>query len=153
MTPAEIIQQLAEVGDAILAQNNRMTGAPIFVVERKVRTTGFDPAYADDHQIVWLDCEGYEADEEEHVKLEQHYFETLDEPEDWARTAFQDDWVPIVDSACFTKKGCEDYLRINGHNIRGETRIFANGSFRNEEFQKVRELCVAAAKLRQQGEA
>ena len=40
-------------------------------------------------------------------------------------------------TASFTRKGCEEYLRANGHNL-GRVRIFAHGSHRNEEWRTVR---------------
>lgn len=52
-------------------------------------------------------------------------------------------------TACFTQGGCEDYIRINGHN-HGEVRIYADGSFRNEEYQIVRQFLMELAKLKGQ---
>jgi uncharacterized C2H2 Zn-finger protein len=56
------------------------------------------------------------------------------------KTAFQDTWENV--QPFFTEKGAEEYLRINGHNIRGreEPRIYVESAFRNAEWQAIREM-------------
>ncbi len=43
-----------------------------------------------------------------------------------------------------TEAGAKEYIRINGHNL-GETRIYAEGSYRNAEWRFMRELILALA--------
>jgi ADP-ribose pyrophosphatase YjhB (NUDIX family) len=125
---------LHEIGRALLTQNNRATDAPIFIVEEKHRVYGFDTAYSDD--VAWLDTDSEEASPEEHARLEAGWEESSDEPDGWTRTAYQDEWRFVT--ACFTEAGCQQYIQRNGHNHRGELRIYAAGSYRNEEFRTVR---------------
>ena len=129
-------QAITEIGRLLRTQDNRATDAPIFLVEEKRRVYGFDPAYADKDEIDWIDSEGDEADAEEHARLEAEYQETGEEPDDWTRTAYQDEWHFVT--ACFTEKGCLDYIARNGHNHRGELRTYAAGSHRNEEWRTIR---------------
>jgi hypothetical protein len=42
-------------------------------------------------------------------------------------------------TACFTEEGCKEYLRQDGHNLRGEVEIFVAGGYRNDEWEAVRE--------------
>ena len=58
------------------------------------------------------------------------------EPQDWTRTGYQDTWHFVT--ACFTEAGCNDYIRLNGHNHRGKLRTYAASSYRNEEWRTVR---------------
>lgn len=58
------------------------------------------------------------------------------------RLAVFDVWEFVT--ACFTEKGCKDYLAVNGHNLT-EPRIYAAGSYRNEEFRTVREYLLGLA--------
>jgi hypothetical protein len=47
-------------------------------------------------------------------------------------------------TACFTEQGCKDYLARDGHNLK-EPRIYAAGSYRNSEWQAVRNYLAALA--------
>ena len=129
-------QAISEIARILRTQDNRATDAPIFIVEEKRRVYGFDPAYADKDEIVWIDSEGDEADAEKRASLEAAWDEDGEEPEDWTRTAYKDEWHFVT--ACFTEKGCLDYIARNGHNHRGELRTYAAGSYRNEEWRTVR---------------
>jgi hypothetical protein len=66
-----------------------------------------------------------------------------DEPDGWFRTAYQDTWHFVT--ACFTEAGCNDYIRLNGHNHRGKLRVYADSSYRNEEFRAVRAFLMGLA--------
>lgn len=137
----EALVPMREIGRRLHAQDNRITDQPLFIVQRKRRVTGLDPNYTD--SVVWLSAdEGVEADAEEAGRLEAKYQETLEEPEDWIRTGFRDEWVYVT--GCFTEQGCKDYLAANGHNL-GETRIYADGSYRNGEYRAVRDFLMAIA--------
>ena len=138
---------MAEIGHLLRTQDNRATDVPIFIVQEQRRLYGLDPAYADDGGIVWLDCENdhAEVDAEEHARLEKLHDEGEDVPGKWTRTAYRDEWHFVT--ACFTEAGCNEYIRVNGHNHRGKLRVYAAGSWRNEEWRSVYRF------LRQIGEA
>lgn len=141
--PTEAEARIAEIGRALLTQDNRATDAPLFIVEEKRRVHGFDPAYSD--QIAWIDTANdyEEASPEEHARLEAQWARRRPRPDGWTRTAYQDEWHFVT--ACFTEAGCQEYIRRNGHNHRGELRIYAAGSYRNEEFRAVRAFLIERA--------
>lgn len=130
---------VAEIAQRLVEQDTRATDAPIFIVEEKHRVYGFDPAYTDD--IVWIDTANdcVEADAEEHARLEA----AEDEPDGWTRTGYRDEWRFVT--ACFTEAGCEDYIARNKHRHRGDLRIYAAGSYRNDEWRAVRDLLISLA--------
>lgn len=134
-------QELATLGQRLREQNNRATAHPLFVVQEKVRVYGFDPAYCDN--VVWLDnCnDSCEATPEEHAKLEAGYQGTGIEPECWTRTGYHDEWRFVT--VCLTEEGAKAYLAANGHNLRRETRIYAESAFRNAEMIALREHLMA----------
>lgn len=129
-----IPDRIAEIGHLIRTQDNRITDAPLFIVQEQKRTYGFDPAYSD--KFVWLDCEGDEVDAEEQARIEKLRDNGEVIQVGWTRTAYQDEWHFVT--ACFTEAGCNDYIARNGHSHRGKLRVFADSSYRNEEFRAVR---------------
>lgn len=141
----DLAANIREIAGRLVTQDNRITDCPIFIVEEKRRTYGFDPQWSDDNEIVWLNGpnDNAEADPDEHKRLEAAWQETGDEEQDWTRTAYQDTWEYVT--ACFTEAGCQEYIRVNKHNHRGELRIYAATSWRNAEFRAVRDLLVALA--------
>jgi hypothetical protein len=130
--------KIKDIAEQIRTQDNRMTHNPIFIVQEKRRIYGFDPAYTNGDDIVWIDSANdcAEADSEERERLEAEWGDTGEEPDGWTRTACQDRWEFVT--ACFTEEGCKDYLRQNGHNL-GETRIYVASGYRNDEWEAVRE--------------
>jgi hypothetical protein len=136
-----IPERIAEIGRLLRTQDNRITDAPLFIVQEQKRTYGFDPAYSD--KAVWLDCEGGEVDAEEHARLEGLHDDGEDIPGDWTRTAYQDTWHFVT--ACFTEAGCNDYIARNGHNHSGKLRVYADSSYRNEEWRTVRAFLMGLA--------
>lgn len=55
------------------------------------------------------------------------------------KTAYQDSWETV--QMFFTEVGAEEYLRVNGHNLRGgkePPRIYVDSAFRNAEWQAIR---------------
>lgn len=140
----EIPAAILEIAQRLLTQDNRATDCPIFIVQEKRRTYGFDTNYADDN-VVWLNDpnDHVEASPEEHARLEAEWDEDGKEPQDWTRTAYQDTWEHVT--SCFTETGCQEYIRRNRHNHRGELRIYAAGSWRNDEWRAVRDWLVAMA--------
>ena len=122
---------IANIANNLRTQNNRCTDIPIFIVQQKVRDYGYDPDYGDNH--VWVHCEGFEASEEDLVNIKQIQ-RAGKEPEEWIHTGYVDRWEFVT--ACFTEQGCKDYISVNGHNLK-EPRIYAEGSYRNQEWREV----------------
>jgi hypothetical protein len=136
--------ELAAIGKLLATQNNRYTDQPMFIVQQRRRITGLDTDYCEN--IIWLCSEDdySEASEEEAAELEAAYQETGRAKNGWMRTGYLDQWEFVT--ACFTEQGCKDYLARDGHNLK-EPRIYAEGSYRNEEFRAIRNwlLSLAAA--------
>lgn len=108
----EANEALARIGDLLRTQDNRITNAPIFVVQQKRRIYGISREYTDDFEVITGD-----------------YGPTR-------RVGYLDTWEFVT--ACFTEQGCKDYIALNGHNLK-EPRIYAEGSFRNHEWRAVRD--------------
>jgi hypothetical protein len=130
----EVVAKMAAIGERIRTQDNRITAAPIFIVQQ-VREFVADADY-DNDGIVWVDEDGSKADAEEAARLEAEFKDTYDTPDGWRRLAVKEVWEFVT--ACFTEQGCKDYIAANGHNLR-RPRIYADGSFRNAEWQAVRD--------------
>ncbi|MBZ7244100.1 ead/Ea22-like family protein [Klebsiella michiganensis] len=123
--------ELYTIGELIRTQDNRITDQPIFVVFQKREIIG-----SDEHspsRICWV-WDGEEVSELRAKRLEALYQDGRD-TRGYDRYAMQE--VDEFVTACFTEHGCKDYLRQNGHNLR-LPYIYACGSFRNNEYQLVR---------------
>lgn len=138
----EIPPALADIGKLLATQDNRITDQPIFVVQQKAAAVA-DEEYNSD-RIDWVQEDGDHtaADEEEASELEAEYQDTFEVRPGWRRVAMRDDWRFVT--ACFTEQGCKDYLKADGHNLR-EPRIYADGSYRNQEFRAVRQFLLSLA--------
>lgn len=123
--------QLKVIGQLISTQDNRCTDQPMFVVFQKREIIG-----SDEHspsRIVWV-WDGEEVDDLRARRLELLHQDGRS-TRGYDRYAMQE--VDEFVTCCFTEQGCKDHLRINGHNLR-LPYIFAAGSFRNSEYQAVR---------------
>ncbi|ENS5648393.1 ead/Ea22-like family protein [Klebsiella pneumoniae] len=123
--------ELYTIGDLIRTQDNRITDQPMFVVFQKREIIG-----SDEHspsRICWV-WDGEEVSELRAKRLDALYQDGRD-TRGYDRYAMQE--VDEFVTACFTEHGCKDYLRQNGHNLR-LPYIYACGSFRNNEYQLVR---------------
>lgn len=141
--PAErvrMIDDLCRIGHLIATQDNRITDAPIFIVQEK-RESVANPDY-DHTRIAWVNDYGGEAGESERLELDAAFDVDGTEPDGWRRLAVTERWEFVT--ACFTEQGCKDYLVRNGHNLR-EPRIYAAGSYRNEEYRQVRNFLLSIA--------
>ncbi|TAI99917.1 hypothetical protein EG332_04230 [Pectobacterium versatile] len=139
VTPdGSVPEALRIIGQQINTQDNRITDQPMFVVFQKREIIG-----SDEHspsRIVWV-WDGEEVSELRAKRLEAlhhgcRYIRGYD------RYAMQE--IDEFVTASFTEKGCKDYLSLNGHNLR-QPYIFACGSYRNNEYQTVRNWLSAAA--------
>ncbi|WP_343743119.1 hypothetical protein [Herbaspirillum huttiense] len=131
--------ELIAIGKNLLTQDNRCTDQPLFIVEQKRLIVGIDTEYA--NKIGWFDSDGM-ATPEEHEFLEKQYKKSRREPDGWTRTGYSEEWQFVT--ACFTEQGCKDYIRIDGHNLK-EPRIYADGSYRNNEYRTVRNFLMRLA--------
>lgn len=123
--------ELSTIGELIRTQDNRITDQPMFVVFQKREIIG-----SDEHspsRICWV-WDGEEVSELRAKRLEALYQDGRD-TRGYDRYAMQE--VGEFVTACFTEHGCKDFLRQNGHNLR-QPYIYACGSFRNNEYQLVR---------------
>ncbi len=131
MTPEALI----EISKLLHTQDNRITDQPMFVVQRKVRDYGYDSEHSDDYE--WLDTVSgdYNSADEHQTRILDKADKRRRDIKGWVKAYYRDRWEFVT--ACFTEKGCEDYIKRDGHNL-GETRIYAEGSYRNNEYQVVR---------------
>ncbi|HIB4660721.1 TPA: ead/Ea22-like family protein [Klebsiella quasipneumoniae subsp. similipneumoniae] len=123
--------ELYTIGELIRTQDNRITDQPMFVVFQKREIIGSDGHSPS--RICWV-WDGEEVSELRAKRLEALYQDGRD-TRGYDRYAMQE--VDEFVTACFTEHGCKDYLRQNGHNLR-LPYIYACGSFRNNEYQLVR---------------
>lgn len=129
------MQTLKEIGKLIREQDNRITDCPLFIVQEKIRDYGWDSQYCDDYKWLDRDNEHSEASETRGRRLDALYDDGRD-VEPYEKAYYRDRWEFVT--ACFTEQGCKDFLKRDGHN-HNECRIYAAGSYRNEEFRAVRE--------------
>lgn len=124
--------KLEEIGRLIRSQDNRATAQPVFCVQQRKRIYGIDSNYTE--TFTWLH-EGEEVDASTAQQLER----CRPRPEKTAaftRVGYVDVWEFVT--ASFTLKGCEDYLAVNGHNLK-EPRIYVASGYRNAEWIALRE--------------
>jgi hypothetical protein len=146
---------LVAMAREIMNQDNACTAEPIFMVQRHRRTYGFDPAYTDNH--VYVDDEHNEVtDFSDYLCPECSKPLAVEDMDDEActtcnadldlgnwcltKTVYQDSWENV--QPFFTRKGAEEYLRINGHNLEGaeKPRIFVDSAYRNSEWIAIRNM-------------
>jgi hypothetical protein len=131
---------LAKIKHNLRTQDNRITSHPIFVVEQKKILSTHADYEVDGH--LWIDYNSEKADERETRILdklsERNYedvFEAKDSDRGWYKWYYQEIWEFVT--ACFTEQGCNDYLKLNRHNLN-ETRIYVYSGYRNEEMINLR---------------
>lgn len=131
-----INDEMRRIGILIRDQDNRHTDQPMFIVQEN-RPQVTDPDYHDTH-IEWRETKSGEnvlASNAYAKKLEAKFKLTYEVPKNWNRYHVADSWEFVT--ACFTEQGCKDYIKSNGHNHK-ELRIYVEGSFRNHEYQMIR---------------
>jgi len=127
--------ELEEIGKLIKTQDNRITDQPMFIVQQKKIDWGYDPDYVDDYE--WYNEEEDRSADDDEVKQLENY--TISFRSSWEKRCYKERWEFVT--ACFTEQGCKNYLKINGHNLK-EPRIYAEGSYRNNEFRAVRDMLI-----------
>ena len=135
---------IKKIGDLIKTQDNRITDQPIFVVEKSVMIIT-DPDYGYDAEE-WINTESgdYEQADDVHSIVLNEMESKGDDIGEWKKFYLKEVWEFVT--ACFTEQGCKDYLESNGHNI-GKSRIYAYGSYRNKEYQAVRNYLISISKI------
>ncbi|MEK9505133.1 hypothetical protein [Gaopeijia maritima] len=131
--PAETTVLPYDIGEELRTQDNACTNLPIFAVQQRVRDYGLEEA----SQWEWRNAEDDWdlASPEEAARLDE-VMEAWDDPAPWVRNYYEDRWEFVT--ACLTRKGCEEYLRKNDHNLT-EPRIYAYSAYRNVEWSWLRE--------------
>lgn len=147
------MRTLQDIAQDVATQDNAITELPIFIVRQKRRTCGINDHYTDD--FVWMSdgAEPHEADSETTAKLNElsktsDYVDEIILGEDgdettWKKVGYRDHWEFVT--ACFTRRGCEDYLRVNGHNLTNPEIYVASG-YRNDEWKTMREYLLGMVK-------
>lgn len=127
---------LLAIGDRIRTQDNRITDQPMFCVQKLVADTGYDPCYCDNE--CWWNPELCEV-----------AFDNEPEGDGWdGPFGYKLRWEDVM--VAFTEQGCEEYLELDGHNIRhgahqGKARIYVKSFNRCPEMITVREFLLANA--------
>ncbi|MBW2672478.1 MAG: hypothetical protein JRD89_03560 [Deltaproteobacteria bacterium] len=138
---------LSEMRERLRTQDNRITAHPVFVVQQRHRTYGFDPAYVQvNDEIAWIDGPNdnatYHMGDPEWEEAEERWQKYCDEPDGLTRTGWHDSWEFVT--ACFTEQGCKDYIHANGHNLT-DPRIYVESAHRNQEWQQLRAILLEPA--------
>jgi hypothetical protein len=133
--------KLAAIGERLRTQDNRITENPMFCVQIKKRDVGYDSAYASN--TCWHDAAGEETIYDDDPDFKQP------EGDHWDEFGYVDRWETVM--VAFTEKGCEDYLRLNGHNDKrkahnGEVRIYVESFNRCEEMIAIRQALIEESK-------
>lgn len=116
---------LIQIGERLKTQDNRITQNPMFCVQELKRDYGYSPEWVTD--TVWF----YDGD----IVPEGTPGAT--------QSGYKDRWQTVM--VAFTEAGCEEYLRLNGHNHRGETRIYVESFNRCPEMIAIRDFLIANA--------
>ena len=125
---------LLELSKQLKTQDNRSTGAPIFLVQQKRRLYGFDSDYTGD--LIWLhDDECVEPDEYMQLTLDAYHDATGEELEGYRRTAYVDTWEFV--QCFFTNQSAEDFIRVNKHRLE-DPIIYVDSGYRNLEWIALR---------------
>lgn len=129
-------KEMVAIGELIRNQDNRITDQPFFAVMTKREIVGSEDHDCD--RICWVENQSgdyVEATETQHRRLEAIYQGKYKVRDGWDRYPLKE--IDVFVTGCFTEQGCKDYIGRNGHNLK-KPFIFAFGSYRNNEYQKVR---------------
>ena len=135
MTP----DQLSVLRTELQTQDNAITADPLFVVLQEERIYGVSQDYqTDGYTWVGEDDSAVTADDDETKVLDK----LLDDGRDLSLggVTYQRVWYRIVPrfvTACLTRKGAEDYIARDGHNLT-KPYIYVEGLYRNEEMIALR---------------
>ncbi len=124
---------LRVLGERIRTQDNLATTVPIFAVQQRIRDYGSDDN-GDGYE--WRNADGdWEKASPRKARELDALAEDAEETPGWVRSYYRDRWEFVT--ACLTRVGCEDYIRLNGHNLC-DPRVYVYSGFRNEEWKSLR---------------
>lgn len=127
--------ELQTIASNIQTQDNLATAIPIFIVQQRKRIYGISDDYTD--QYIWVDSDDHDEVDaitafELDIKFKSEgYLAT----KGYERVGYVDEWEFVT--ACFTRHGCEEYLKVNGHNLKNP-RIYVASGYRNAEWEAIR---------------
>ena len=132
-------EQLAALREELRTQDNACTADPLFVVFQEERIYGVSQDYqTNGYTWVGEDDSSVAADDDEAKVLDQLLAD--DRELSIGGVTFERVWYRIVPrfvTACFTRKGAEDYMARNGHNLT-KPYIYVESMYRNEEMIALR---------------
>jgi len=140
---AIIPQALRDIAANLATQDSQMTNNPIFLVQKKVRQTGLDTDYSDNH--IWIDhandyMEVTDPKEIERLEeLDEKWPLTKDEEEErncYLKTGYVDRWETV--QPFFTEVEADRFIAANRHRHDGELRIYVEWGGRNPEWMAIR---------------
>lgn len=134
-------EYLANLGHLLRTQDNRITAHPMFAVQQKVIDYGYDEEYGDVYEWINPAEDFREADPVEHTELDRKD-DNCEPIGSWRKLYYKERWEFVT--ACFTEKGCKDYIKANGYNLK-EPRIYVYSGYRNQEWIYLREAMQAQA--------
>ena len=128
-------EALQKIADRLRTQDNRITANPMFCVQIKRRDVGYDSDYATGR--CWHDSANGET-----IYDDDKEFESPPKGNQWDEFGYVDRWETVM--VAFTEAGCEEYIRLDGHNCRsrahnGEVRIYVESFNRCPEMIAIRE--------------
>lgn len=127
--------ELRAIGERLRTQDNRITADPIFLIRGLKRVYGMDPATHD--YYIWVDTDN-SGEEVEAPEDEEN------PPKNLEKCYYMEHWVTL--KMAFTQHGCEEHLRINGHNYKQSYKkvdIFADSLWRMPEMIVIRNALMA----------
>lgn len=131
--------QLSKLRTELQTQDNAITSDPLFVVFQEDRIYGVSQDYqTNGYTWVGEDDSSVTADDDEAKVLDK----LLDDDRELSigGVTYQRVWYRIVPrfvTACLTRKGAEDYIARNGHNLT-KPYIYVESLHRNEEMIALR---------------
>ena len=140
----EIPQVLRDIAANLAIQDNRCTSNPQFLVQEKVRQTGLDINYSDNH--IWFDhANDYRevTSPKEIERLEELEFrqdilkgDEKDEFNNYIKTGYIDRWETV--QTFFTEVEADRFIAANRHRHDGELRTYVEWGGRNPEWIAIR---------------
>ena len=131
----DVLKFLLSITERLNTQDNQCTADPMFCVQEKKRDVGYDSAYSDN--VCWVECGGEEIiyDDDKGFKRPTGY--------EWEKFGYRDRWETVM--VAFTEEGCKEYIRQNGHNHRGELKIYVESFRRCPEMIGIRNFLISLA--------
>jgi hypothetical protein len=132
----QIPESIRKIIKNLRGQDGRCTNLPIFCVQKKERTYGFDPHWSD--EFIWMDRseEVYDEDllavlnkkDEMHDDIDYRFYKCY----------YRDTWLSV--QPFLTEVGAQAYIDCNAHNLGGKEncRIYVESGWRNAEWQEIR---------------